>query len=66
MGFYIKKSITIGWLRINFSKSGIGFSFGPKGAKFAVGPKGTQVHAGRNGIYYRKSISKDKILSKIK
>jgi len=66
MGFYIRKSIDLGLFRINFSKSGIGISFGPKGAKVSLGPRGAQVHAGRKGIYYKKSVSKDKILSKLK
>ena len=57
MGFYLKKGINIGPLRINLSKSGVGLSFGGKGLRVGSGPQGTYVHAGRKGLYYRKNIS---------
>ncbi len=57
MGFYIKKSFGFGPLRLNLSRSGLGASFGVTGARIGVGPKGTYVHAGREGLYYRKSLS---------
>lgn len=56
MGFYIRKGINIGPVRLNVSKSGIGFSVGVKGARIATGPRGTYVHMGRKGIYYRQRI----------
>jgi len=58
MSFYIRKSITLGGLRFNFSKSGIGASVGAKGFRFGVGPRGNYVHMGRNGVYYRTALSK--------
>ncbi|NMC12528.1 MAG: DUF4236 domain-containing protein [Chloroflexi bacterium] len=56
MSFYIRKSIKVGPLRLNFSKSGIGVSAGVKGARVATGPRGMYIHLGRNGIYYRQKI----------
>ena len=57
MGFYLKKGFNIGPLRINLSKSGVGFSLGGKGLRLGSGPQGTYVHAGRKGGYYRKNLS---------
>lgn len=56
MGFFFRKSLKFGPIRLNFSKSGIGISSGIKGARISVGPRGTYVHLGRNGFYYRKKI----------
>lgn len=56
MGFYLKKSIKVGALRFNLSKSGIGVSAGIKGLRIGSGPKGNYIHAGANGFYYRKTI----------
>ena len=56
MGFYFRKSKSVGPFRLNFSKSGIGLSTGVKGARLSFGPRGTYVNVGRNGIYYRKKI----------
>lgn len=53
MGFYLRKSIGVGPLRFNLSKSGIGVSAGVKGLRFGVGPRGNYVHMGRSGLYYR-------------
>ena len=58
MGFYFRKSINFGLFTLNFSKSGIGISFGTTGARFSLGPKGGRMNLGRNGVYYRKDISK--------
>lgn len=60
MGFYFKKSINLGPIRINFSKSGIGISFGVKGCRISMGPKGTKLNAGAKGIYYSKTLSSAK------
>lgn len=57
MGFYLRKGLNLGLLRINFSKSGVGLSFGVKGLRIGSGPNGNYVHAGRKGIYYKKSLS---------
>ncbi len=56
MGFYLKKAINFGPLRINFSKSGIGLSFGVKGLRIGSGANGNYIHAGRKGLYYKKKL----------
>jgi len=56
MGFYLRKSISVGPLRFNLSKSGIGVSAGVKGLRFGVGPRSNYVHIGRGGLYYRATI----------
>src|SRR5262245_11698907 len=56
MGFYLRKSIRVGPLRFNLSKSGIGVSAGVKGLRFGVGPRGNYVHMGRGGLYYRATL----------
>lgn len=55
MGFYLRKSLTVGPFRFNLSKSGIGVSAGVKGLRVGVGPRGNYIHAGAHGIYYRAS-----------
>ena len=56
MGFYLRKSISVGPLRFNLSKSGVGVSAGIKGLRFGVGPRGNYVHMGRGGLYYRATL----------
>lgn len=56
MGFYFRKSVRVGPLRFNFSKSGIGVSAGIPGFRVGTGPRGHYVHAGRGGFYYRATI----------
>jgi hypothetical protein len=57
MGFYLRKSINLGLLRINFSKSGIGFSIGIPGFRVVKPVKGKlYFQTGKKGIYYRKTI----------
>lgn len=58
MSFYLKKSLRFGPLRFNLSKSGIGVSAGVKGFRLGTGPRGNYIHAGRGGIYYRKTLGK--------
>jgi hypothetical protein len=57
VGLFFRKSINLGGVRINLSKSGVGFSTGVKGFRYSVGPRGAYVNIGRNGVYYRKKIS---------
>ncbi|MCZ6595614.1 MAG: DUF4236 domain-containing protein [Bacteroidetes bacterium] len=57
MGFYLRKSVRVGPLRFNFSKSGIGASAGIKGLRLGTGPRGNYVHMGRHGLYFRKTLS---------
>ena len=56
MSFYIRKSVSVGPLRFNLSKSGIGVSTGVKGFRVGTGPRGNYVHMGRGGIYFRQTI----------
>lgn len=59
MGFYLRKSFNFGPFRLNLSKSGLGASVGVKGARVNINPKGVVgVHAGRGGLYYRKSLGR--------
>jgi hypothetical protein len=60
MSWYLKKSFRFGPIRFNLSKSGIGVSGGVKGFRVGTGPRGPYVHAGRGGIYYRKSFGDTK------
>lgn len=56
MPFYIRKSVTAGPFRFNFSKSGVGVSVGVKGLRIGTGPRGHYIHAGRGGLYYRATL----------
>jgi hypothetical protein len=58
MPFYIRKSISVGPFRLNFSKGGVGMSVGVKGLRLGTGPRGHYVHAGRGGLYYRASLGR--------
>jgi Protein of unknown function (DUF4236) len=59
MGWYLRKSFGVGPLRLNLSKSGIGYSLGVRGARIGVGPRGSYVRLGRGGVYYQKYLSTD-------
>lgn len=56
MPFYLKKSVSAGPFRFNFSKSGVGISAGVTGFRIGTGPKGHYIHAGRGGLYYRTAL----------
>ena len=56
MGFYLRKSVSFGGVRINFAKSGMGASIGVKGFRVGTGARGNYVHMGQNGVYYRAAI----------
>lgn len=56
MGLYLRKSIKVGPLRFNLSKSGVGVSTGIKGFRVGTGPRGNYIHMGAGGIYYRATI----------
>lgn len=56
MGFFFRKSINLGPIRINLSKSGVGVSTGVKGARISTGPRGTRVTASKGGFGYTKSL----------
>ena len=55
MRVYLRKSVSLGGVRFNFSKSGIVASVSIKGFRLGTGPRGNYVHMGRNGIYYFES-----------
>lgn len=60
MGFYIRKSLKFGPIRLNFSKSGVGLSTGVTGARFGVNARGKKyIHLGRGGLYYRSTLPDD-------
>ncbi len=54
MGWYLRKSFGFGPLRVNLSKSGLGYSLGVRGARIGVNSRGTYIRMGRGGIYYQK------------
>lgn len=56
--FYIRKSVSAGPFRFNFSKSGVGASVGVKGLRIGTGPRGHYIHAGRGGLYYRATLGR--------
>ncbi|HET9947751.1 MAG TPA: DUF4236 domain-containing protein, partial [Longimicrobiales bacterium] len=56
-GFYLRKSLKLGPLRLNLSKSGVGMSVGVPGLRVGMSPRGrSYLHAGRGGLYYRTSL----------
>lgn len=57
MGFFLRKSVSVGPFRFNLSGSGVGMSVGVKGFRVGSGPRGNYVHLGRGGIYYRHTFS---------
>jgi len=59
MGFYLRKSVSVGLFRFNFSGSGVGVSVGVRGLRAGSGPRGNYVHLGRGGIYYRHTFPAD-------
>lgn len=61
MGFYLRKSISFGPFRFNFSGSGVGVSAGVRGLRVGAGPRGNYVHLGRGGIYYRHTFPADTV-----
>jgi len=56
MGFYLRKSIRVGPVRFNLSKSGVGVSTGVRGLRLGTGPRGNYVHMGAHGLYYRATL----------
>lgn len=58
MGFFFRRSTSIGPFRLNFSRSGIGASVGVRGARLTMTPRGTTyVTVGSHGFYYREALS---------
>jgi len=58
MGIFFRKSVKMGPIRFNLSKSGIGTSVGVKGLRVGVNATGkSYVSGGMGGIYFRNSLS---------
>ena len=59
MGFFFRKSVRFGPMRLNFSKSGMGASIGVKGARLTASSRGsTYVTVGSHGFYYRQTLAR--------
>lgn len=57
MGFGFRKSVSFGkGLKMNVSKSGVGFSAGGKGLRMSTSSRGTRLSAGTGGFYYNAKI----------
>ena len=57
MAFYIRKSVSLGPIRFDLSKSGIGTSVSVTGFRVGIRPNGkSYLHAGRYGLYYREEL----------
>lgn len=57
MGFFFRKSVRLGPIRLNFSKRGIGVSAGIRGLRFGVNPRGqhyVSANVPGTGLFYRK------------
>lgn len=52
MAFSWRRCVSLGPVRVNFSGSGVGYSFGARGARISTGPRGTYVHVGAYGFRY--------------
>jgi hypothetical protein len=57
MGWFLRKSIRLGPLRVNLSKRGLGASMGITGLRAGVDASGKPyVAGGRGGIYFRERL----------
>jgi hypothetical protein len=59
MGWSFRRSKSFGLFRLNFSKSGIGYSFGVPGARVGVNSKGKKYVRGGipgTGLYYQSTL----------
>ncbi|MBZ5487164.1 DUF4236 domain-containing protein [Halomonas aquamarina] len=57
MAWYLRKSVSVGPIRFNLSKSGVGASLGVTGFRIGMRPDGSSyVHAGRHGLYLREEV----------
>lgn len=57
MAWYLRKSVSVGPIRFNLSKSDIGASLGVTGFRIGMRPDGSSyVHAGRRGLYMREEL----------
>lgn len=58
MGWYLRKSVRMGPVRWNLSKSGIGMSVGVRGLRVGTGPRGSYIAGGRGGLYFRQPLGR--------
>lgn len=56
MGFYLRKSVSVGPFRVNFSSSGVGVSAGIKGLRVGTGPRGNYISVGTGALRYRATL----------
>lgn len=57
MAWYLRKAVSVGPIRFNLSKSGVGASAGVTGFRIGMRPDGSSyVHAGRHGLYMREEL----------
>lgn len=57
MAWYLRKSVSVGPIRFNISKRGVGTSVGVTGFRVGMRPDGSSyVHAGRHGLYMREEL----------
>ena len=56
MGFYLRKSVSVGPFRVNFSNSGVGVSAGIKGLRVGTGPRGNYISVGTGALRYRATL----------
>jgi DnaJ-domain-containing protein 1 len=62
MPFSFRKSISVGGIRLTFSKSGIRYSASPtKGFRITTGEHGTNATVGSHGFYYREGLDARKV-----
>lgn len=54
MSFYVREGMSVGPIKFNLSKSGVGASIGVEGFRLGAGPKGGYVHVGKSPVRYRK------------
>jgi len=64
IGFSFRKSLRMGPVRLNLSKSGLGVSAGVKGLRVSTGPRGSYLNAGRKGLYYRRKLNRKEVASR--
>jgi hypothetical protein len=59
MSYFFRRSMSLGPIRLNLSKSGVGASLGVKGARLTMAPRGTTyITVGSHGFYYRETLSR--------
>src|SRR3954471_15591236 len=61
MGFYVRKSVSVGPIRFNLSGSGVGMSVGVRGLRVGAGPRGNYVRIGAKGVYYQQLFPSDRV-----